>query len=99
MKVIELINKLEQFNPTADVRFEHIEKDENGKTSFIYMGCVIEDVEHVPNEACNIVTLLPEQVVRQRLHNEIQESIKTAEIGKLRKIVLAFKTKVDDWMK
>ena len=99
MKVIELINKLEQFNPTAEVRFEHIEKDENGKTHFIYMGCIIEDVEHVPNEQCNIVTLLPEQVVRQRLKNEVLDFTKDADICKLRKVVLAFKTKIDDWMK
>lgn len=94
MKVIELITKLEQLPMTAEVRFEHIEK-EGDSLKMYYTGAAIAGAEYI--EHCNIVNLIPQQVLRSRVVQELDGFMENADIGKLERILLACKTKISDW--
>ena len=85
MRVIELINKLEQFPPDYIVRFED-EYDNNGYHCFY--GTTIEDVSLYPNETCGMIQLIGRNKVRADLKEKLEKVILDSDELEMSKFLL-----------
>ena len=91
MKVIELINRLEQYPPDIEVWIDI--RHEGG---FCYQD-IISDIETFP-DISNGIKLKSRAEVREKLKSIISEEMGSMDINKLQKLMLACKTKISDWM-
>lgn len=88
MKVIELIDKLEQYPPDVEVWIDIRSNDGQG---FVYQD-IVADIEEFPSISTGI-KLKSRSEVREKLKKELNEEMQRMDIFKLMKMKLMFLTK------